>query len=113
MAGHFSNTPEEISRQGTSQRSGSQSPTQLAEELLLEVCVISVLGSSYHDSQAVRAPECAAQRAGGKGAGKELEFCSTLGQRMLSVVPKGPSPSQWHMYVPPCMNICVCLCTHV
>ena len=89
MAGHFSNTPEEISRQGTSQRSGSQSPTQLAEELLLEVCVISVLGSSYHDSQAVRAPECAAQRAGGKGAGKELEFCSTLGQRMLLWFQKG------------------------
>lgn len=94
MAGHFSNPLEEISRQGTSQRSGSQSPTQLAEELLLEVCVISVLGSSYHDSQAVRAPECAAQRAGGKGDGEELEFCSTFGQSMFSVVPKQPSPSQ-------------------
>lgn len=106
MAGHFSNTPEEISRQGMSHRSGSQSPTQLAEELLLEVCVISVSGSSHHDSQAVRAPECAAHRAGGKEAGKELEFCSKLGQNMLFVIPKGPSSSQ-------CVNVCVCLCTHV
>lgn len=65
VAGHFSNTTEEINRQGMSQRSGSQSPTQLAEELLM-VCVIGMSGSSHCDSQAVRAPECAAQRAGGR-----------------------------------------------
>ena len=71
-----------------SHRRGSQSPTQLAEGLLLEVCVISVLGSSHHDSQAVRALECAAQRAGGKEAGEELEFCSKLGQnRAISKKP--------------------------
>lgn len=49
VAGHLSNTPKGICRQGTSQRSGSQSPTQLAEELL-EVCVIGMSGSPHHDS---------------------------------------------------------------
>lgn len=96
-----------------SHRRGSQSPTQLAEGLLLEVCVISVLGSSHHDSQAVRALECAAQRAGGKEAGEELEFCSKLGQNMLSLVPKGPPSSPFCVYMPPCMNVCVCVCLHV
>lgn len=72
------------------------------------MCVISVSGSSHHDSQAVRAPECAARRAGGKGAGEELKFCSSLGQRMLSEVPKVPSSSsQQHVYVSPCMSVFV------
>lgn len=57
VAWHFSNTPEGISRHGVPQRSRRQSPTQLAEELLLEVGVIGMWGSSHHDSQAVRDPE--------------------------------------------------------
>lgn len=70
-----------------SQGGGSQSPTQLAEELVLKVGVTGRSGSLHCDSQAVRASECAVWgRVGrGGGAGKELEFCSSRGQSMLSV----------------------------
>lgn len=69
---------------------GGQSPTQLAEELVLKVGVTGRSGSLHCDSQAVHASECAVgwgEGGGGGGKdGKELEFCSLLGQSTLSVV---------------------------